>query len=258
MQFHVLASGSAGNATFIDFDGVGVLIDCGISKKQLVYRLNLVGYGLDDIKYVFLTHDHYDHKKNIHVFNRHLIYSAIGCYDGLDDDHYLTPYDVLQFDHFMMIPLKTSHDATASLGFEFICQEQRLIYMTDTGYVSSKNANYMVDADYYIIESNHDVEMLMNTNRPMSLKNRILSDKGHLSNLDSALLMCRLMGTHTKEIVLAHLSREANTAELALQTYHDVFRENHIDLGHCQIKVASQIDVVSGGEIDENQSAVCR
>ena len=139
-----------------------------------------------------------------------------------------------------------------------LSQEQRLIYMTDTGYVSSKNANYMVDADYYIIESNHDVEMLMNTNRPMSLKNRILSDKGHLSNLDSALLMSRLLGAHTKEIVLAHLSREANTSELALQTYYDVFKENHVNLGKCQIKVASQVDVVSGGELNENQGVVCR
>lgn len=63
MQFHVLASGSQGNSTFIDFDGVGVLIDCGISKKQLEYRLNQVGFDLTNIDYVFLTHDHYDHKK---------------------------------------------------------------------------------------------------------------------------------------------------------------------------------------------------
>lgn len=258
MQFHVLASGSQGNSTFIDFDGVGVLIDCGISKKQLVYRLSQVGYDLDNIQYVFLTHDHYDHKKNVHVFDNHLIYSALGCYDGLKEDHYLKPYDVLQFDHFTMIPLKTSHDATNSLGFEFICQKERLIYMTDTGYVSSKNANYMVDADYYIIESNHDVEMLMNTSRPMSLKNRILSDKGHLSNLDSALLMSRLIGSHTKEIVLAHLSREANTKELALKTYYKVLEEQQVDLKNCMIKVASQVDIVSGGEINENQSAVCR
>lgn len=252
MRFYILASGSKGNSTFIDFDGVGVLIDCGISRKQLIFRLNQVGYDVRNIRYVFLTHDHYDHKKNIHTFNPSLIYSAQGCYDGLAADHYLTPYDILQFDHFTMIPLKTSHDATAGLGFEFIFKEKRLIYMTDTGYVSRKNANYMNDADYYIIESNHDVEMLMNTNRPMSLKNRILSDKGHLSNLDSALLMCRLVGTHTKEIVLAHLSQEANTKDLALATYEEVFKENQVSLERIALKVASQVDIVVGGEIDEN------
>lgn len=251
MQFHILASGSMGNSTLIDFDGIGVLIDCGISKKQLVNRLLQVGYQLSDIRYVFLTHDHSDHKKNIHIFDDDLIYSACGCYEGLAEDHYMQPYDVMQFDHFMVIPLKTSHDATASLGFEFIYQETRLIYMTDTGYVSSKNANYMVDADYYIIESNHDVEMLMKTNRPMSLKNRILSDRGHLSNLDSALLMSRLIGDHTKEIVLAHLSQEANTKELALATYQTVFAQQNVACNRLKIKVASQYQVVSGGVTDD-------
>lgn len=248
MHFFVLASGSQGNSTFIDFDGLGVLIDCGISKKQLVYRLQQVGYSLNDIQYVFLTHDHYDHKKNIHVFDKKMIYTASGCYDDLEESHYMKPYDILQFGKLTIIPLKTSHDATAGLGFEFICGQTRLVYMTDTGYVSSKNANYMIDADYYIIESNHDVEMLMNTNRPMSLKNRILSDRGHLSNLDSALLMTRLIGEHTKEIVLAHLSREANTKELALQTYQKVFKEQGVCCDGLQIKVASQVDVVAGGE----------
>lgn len=248
MRFFVLASGSQGNSTFIDFDGIGVLIDCGISKKQLVYRLEQVGYNLKDIQYVFLTHDHYDHKKNIHIFDKELIFTATGCFDGLEENHYLKPYDIVQFGKLTIIPLKTSHDATASLGFEFICGEERLIYMTDTGYVSSKNANYMLDADYYIIESNHDVEMLMNTNRPMSLKNRILSDRGHLSNLDSALLMSRLIGEKTKEIVLAHLSREANTKELALSTYQEVFSQQGICCEKLQIKVASQVDIVIGGK----------
>ena len=248
MRFFVLASGSQGNSTFIDFDGVGVLIDCGISKKQLVYRLEQVGYSLKDIQYVFLTHDHYDHKKNIHIFDKELIFAAAGCFDGLEESHYLKPYDIVQFGELTIIPLKTSHDATASLGFEFICKEERLIYMTDTGYVSSKNANYMLDADYYIIESNHDVEMLMNTNRPMSLKNRILSDRGHLSNLDSALLMSRLIGEKTKEIVLAHLSREANTKELALGTYQEVFSQQGVCCEKLQIKVASQVDIVIGGK----------
>ena len=252
MKYYVLASGSQGNSTFIDFDGVGVLIDCGISKKQLIYRMNLYGYDIKDIKYVLLTHDHYDHSKNIHCFDNKMVYAAEGCYDNLAQDHYLKPYDILTFDGFTMIPLKTSHDATNGLGFEFICNEKRLVYMTDTGYVSSKNASYMIDADYYIIESNHDVNMLMNTNRPMSLKNRILSDKGHLSNLDSAHLMCRLIGEQTKEIVLAHLSREANTKELALKTYQEVFEEKEIDTTRFKLKVASQIDVVCGGEINED------
>ena len=81
MKYYVLASGSQGNSTFIDFDGVGVLIDCGISKKQLIYRMNLYCYDIKDIKYVLLTHDHYDHSKNIHCFDNKMVYAAEGCYD---------------------------------------------------------------------------------------------------------------------------------------------------------------------------------
>ena len=252
MKFYVLASGSQGNSTFIDFNGVGVLIDCGISKRQLTKCMNECGYELSQIDYVLLTHDHSDHNKNIHIFDSSKVYAPEGCMDCLEDNHYLKPYEILSFNGFTMIPLKTSHDATNSLGFEFICDEERLIYMTDTGYVSSKNATYMMDADYYIIESNHDVNMLMNTNRPMSLKNRILSDKGHLSNLDSANLMSRLIGGQTKEIVLAHLSQEANTEELALQTYKHVFSEQDKSLDCIQLKVAKQKEIVAGGKGHEN------
>jgi Metal-dependent hydrolases of the beta-lactamase superfamily I len=129
--------------------------------------------------------------------------------------------------------------------------DKKIIYITDTGYISKKNASYMVDADYYIIESNHDIEMLMKTNRPMFLKNRILSDYGHLSNDDSAMIISRLLGPSTKEIVLAHLSQEANTKELALNTYHRIFNQNNIELKNIKIKVASQIDVVYGGDFDD-------
>ncbi len=251
MRFHILASGSTGNCTFIDCNGTGLLIDCGISRKQVIYRLKEAGYDISDIRYVFLTHDHTDHKKNIHIFPDSIIYSPEGCYDHLAMDHYLKPYDILDFSAFQMIPLKTSHDATNSVGFEIICGAQRLIYMTDTGYVSRKNASYMKNADYYIIESNHDIPMLMATSRPMSVKNRILSDQGHLSNQDSALLMTRLVGDKTKEIVLAHLSQEANTPAKALETYQSIFAKYEIDLDRIAIKIASPVALVSGGQ-DEN------
>ena len=126
--------------------------------------------------------------------------------------------------------------------------QEQLLYMTDTGYVSQKNRQFMKNLDYYIIESNHDIEMLMATKRPMFLKNRILNDMGHLNNEYSAHLMCEVIGEKTKEIVLAHLSQEANTEELALATYRQVFQEEQIAFSN--IKVASQIDVVSGGNYE--------
>ena len=124
--------------------------------------------------------------------------------------------------------------------------------MTYTGYVTQKNREYMHNLDYYIIESNHDIEMLMNTKRPLFLKNRILNDKGHLNNEYSARLMCEVIGDKTKEIILAHLSQEANTEEKALETYYSIFRDQGIDFDVNNIKAASQVSVVSGGGKNED------
>lgn len=248
MEFHVLASGSKGNATFIYEDGCGILIDCGIARKQLLFKLKNLGFSETDITYVFLTHDHYDHNKNIHIFNQDIVFTSRNNIDDIDDYHTLIPYEHRQFGIFDVLTLKTSHDASDPIGFVFSTQET-LLYMTDTGYVSQKNRKYMYNLDYYIIESNHDIEMLMNTKRPLFLKNRILNDKGHLNNEYSARLMSELIGDKTKEIVLAHLSQEANTPEKAMETYLKIFQEQNISFKN--IKIASQVNVVSGGNYED-------
>ncbi|WP_028041959.1 MBL fold metallo-hydrolase [Candidatus Stoquefichus massiliensis] len=248
MEFHVLASGSKGNATFVYEDGCGILIDCGITRKQLLFKLQNLGFSEADITYVFLTHDHYDHNKNIHIFGKDKLYTAKKNIDNLDEYHTLIPYDHRQFGVFDVLTLKTSHDASDPIGFVISTQET-LLYMTDTGYVSQKNRKYMRNLNYYIIESNHDIEMLMATKRPLFLKNRILNDVGHLNNEYSARLMSEIIGEKTKEIVLAHLSQEANTKEKALETYYRIFEEQNIKFDH--IKVASQVDVVSGGRYED-------
>ena len=248
MEFHVLASGSKGNATFVYEDGCGILIDCGITRKQLLYKLEQLGFNDSDITYVFLTVHHYDHNKNIHIFDTDKIFSAKKNIENLDEYHTLIPYTHRQFGVFDVLTLKTSHDASDPIGF-VISTDEQLLYMTDTGYVSQKNRQYMKNLDYYIIESNHDIEMLMATKRPMFLKNRILNDVGHLNNEYSAQLMSEMIGENTKEIILAHLSQEANTKEKAIETYKQVFKEHNIQFD--QIKVASQVDVISGGKYED-------
>lgn len=252
MEFHVLASGSKGNATFIYENNTGILIDCGITKKQLLYKLKELGFQEENITYVFLTHDHYDHNKNIHIFDQDMVYTAKKNIKDLDEYHTLIPYTSRTFGDFEVFVLRTSHDASDPIGFIFQTNKESLLYMTDTGYVSQKNRKYIHDLNYYIIESNHDIEMLMNTKRPMFLKNRILNDKGHLNNEYSARLMCEVIGDHTKEIILAHLSQEANTPQIALETYYSIFDDLGIDFDKNNIKVASQVNVVSGGKRNEN------
>ncbi|MCD8029057.1 MAG: MBL fold metallo-hydrolase [Erysipelotrichaceae bacterium] len=245
MEFHVLASGSKGNATFVYENGCGILIDCGITRKQLLFKLSSLGFNESNIQYVLLTHDHYDHNKNIHIFDSDIVFSAEKNIPGIDDYHTLIPYTHRQFGVFDVFTLRTSHDASDPIGFIFTTNET-LLYLTDTGYVSQKNRQYIHNLNYYIIESNHDIEMLMNTKRLMFLKNRILSDKGHLNNEYSAQLMCDMIGDQTKEIILAHLSQEANTPKKALDAYTRVFKKNNIEFHN--IKVASQVNIVSGGQ----------
>ena len=250
MEYHVLASGSKGNATFIYVNHTGILIDCGITRKQLLFRLERVGFKQEDIEIVLLTHDHYDHKKNIHIFDPAICYTGFGCLDTISIDHVLHAYKEIVINDIHILPLAISHDATTPLAFVIRYEDESILYMTDTGYVSKKNIKYIENLNYYIIESNHDIDMLMATQRPMYLKKRILSDKGHLDNHYSAMMMTKVIGKNTKEIVLAHLSEEANTPELAYHTYLEIFKANLIDMSHLQIKVASQIDTVSGGDYE--------
>lgn len=245
MEYHILASGSKGNSTFIYVNGVGFLIDCGITRKQLLYKISTVGFKESDINYVFLTHEHYDHSKNIRIFSHTQIYTGVGTLEELPADNYLKPYCEYDFQGVQVIPLAISHDVKNPLAFIFRHNQRSLLYMTDTGYVSQKNQSYLHNLTYYIIESNHDVETLMQTKRPLFLKRRIYEDLGHLNNEYSANLMAQVIGPDTQEIVLAHLSQEANTEELALTTYKMIFQ--NYGLSFDNFRCASQIDVVSGG-----------
>ncbi|WP_294578348.1 MBL fold metallo-hydrolase [uncultured Thomasclavelia sp.] len=249
MEFHVLASGSKGNSTFIYDHGVGLLIDCGITRKQLIYKLKTLGFDQNNINYVLLTHDHYDHNKNIGIFDKRICFCGQGCIKEIAPDHVLIPYQEVEIGDYHILPLSISHDATSPLAFVIKGKSEAILYMTDTGYVSQKNRQYIHNLDYYIIESNHDIEMLMATKRPYFLKQRIQSDTGHLDNRYSANMMAEMVGDKTKEIVLAHLSEEANTKEKALETYLQIFKENGVDFAN--IKVASQIDIVSGGKRED-------
>ena len=110
----------------------------------------------------------------------------------------------------------------------------------------------MKNATYYIIESNHNIKKLLQTNRPADLKHRILSDVGHLSNEDSALYMSEVIGEETKEIILAHLSEEANDPELAINTYERIFRKKLINLKNVRLHYAKQWSMTKGGRAYEN------
>ena len=248
MQVDLLCSGSKGNSCLIRTKNSSLLIDCGSTKKYLMNALGSVNQRVDDLNALLVTHAHTDHVSQLKHFRHLPVYSYCDLKD-LDNHRIVRPLQEFDINEFHIQVISLSHDSPNTVGYVIYADGKKLVYVTDTGYVSNEVKTYLENADYYIFESNHDIEMLMATKRPFFLKQRIQSDTGHLNNEYSARLMVEMIGDKTKEIVLAHLSEEANTKEKALATYHQIFIENGVDFEN--IKVASQVDVVSGGKRED-------
>ena len=150
-----------------------------------------------------------------------------------------------------IIPFPTSHDAKNPCGYKLIAGDESMVYMTDTGMFLEENISLLKNPTYLIIESNHDIKMLLHTNRPFELKTRIMSDHGHLCNEDSALAAIQIIGEDTKDIVLAHLSEEANTPELALDAYNRIFRHFNININKYNVRCAHQWHSTLGGHHED-------
>ena len=139
--------------------------------------------------------------------------------------------------------IKTSHDVSDSNGYVFISEGKSLMYMTDTGYINVRNHGKLKDHDMYVLESNHDIQMLMNGSYPHYLKQRILGSKGHLSNKDCAYYLTEFTTDRTKKVILAHLSEENNCPEKALEAYYLAYEKAH--------KKAPQVEVAKQKERTE-------
>lgn len=239
MKFYALASGSKGNCFIVETNASRLMIDCGTSKRYLMDNMNALGITLEDIDGLLVTHDHTDHTRLIQTFKNHTVFAPS---DLQIESHKVIPYESFQFKDFTIIPIPTSHDVEHSVGYIIETTHHKLVYITDTGYIKDFDLQFMTNADYIILESNHDPELLMKTRRPYSIKQRILSETGHLSNEEAGLILSRIVTHNTKEIVLAHLSEDANTTELAIKT-----TKKHLNGYGGLLKAALQHEVVTSG-----------
>lgn len=239
INLHVIASGSKGNASIIYSEKTTILVDLGVSKERLIEGLSEINKSIDDIDFAFFTHSHADHIKNAHLIDISKCYGLSKTLDFLPQN-VLKNYIQYDFKDFKVTPIKTSHDVLTSCGFLFECENEKLAYITDTGMLSKKSLSFINNADYYYMESNYDETMLLESSRPRILKDRILSNKGHLSNEQSANYLVRLIGDKTKKIILAHLSEECNNEELALNTHYLIYRKNGIIFDDIEIIAAKQ------------------
>lgn len=242
MLVSVLASGSKGNSTLIKTDKLNVLIDAGMNLKYLKEKLEETNTKLEDINYIFLTHTHKDHIGALASIVKK--YKPVICMGKkmFMDLEYLSDYedililiDDIDLEDLHIEIIKTSHDASESLGYVFSCGDSSLVYITDTGYINGKYFEKLKNKSMYVMESNHDVEMLMHGKYPAWLKQRVLSDKGHLSNKSSSFYLSKLIGDCTKYVVLAHLSHENNTEDIALNTLKETLNEYEVNFNNIYI-----------------------
>lgn len=222
---HTLASGSSGNAALLEQDGVYFLLDAGISCRRITAALQALGRTLNDLSGILITHTHSDHINGLQTLLKRWtgpVFASEAAspflwqrYPNLNDR--LVSFVIGQRffigDH-EVFPFPTSHDAPGSAGFRI----GDFGLLTDTGYVTEEAADTLRGVPLLVLESNHDVDLLRSGSYPYYLKKRILSDNGHLSNDAAARFAVETAKCGTSEIVLAHLSKDNNTPEAALQT----------------------------------------
>lgn len=240
MKVSVLSSGSKGNSVYVETNNHKILMDIGNSCLYIEKALHELEIDPKEIDIVLITHAHKDHIAGLNVFSKKynpLIYIT----RAIEEEAKLNLNNKIYFDGEIVLdtlkitPIKTSHDVDDSYGYILEEDNNSLVYITDTGYIHKRYFDILKNKNVYVFESNHDVEKLMNNDKyPHHIKIRILSDKGHLSNEDSSYYLSELIGDKTKQIILAHLSEENNTEELAYETLKNKIK-NDID-----IKIAKQ------------------
>lgn len=240
IRISMLASGSSGNVTYIETPKRKILVDAGLSGTKIRQALMKVNRDISEIDSIFITHEHTDHIKGLGVLARkydvdlyanELTWRAIGEKCGSIDDkqkHIMEIGEIITLGDVDIMSYGVSHDAVNPQFYAFQKDNKQFAMLTDTGYVSDRLRSLLCNSDAYLIESNHDLDMLRMGRYPWSLKQRILGDEGHLSNDDGALAMVEMIGEQTKRIYLGHLSRDNNMKKIAQQTFTSILQENDL------------------------------
>ena len=243
----ILASGSSANCIYVASETTRILIDAGLSGKETARRLEQIGSDIASIRAICVTHEHDDHRSALGILHRRFktpLYANAGTIKAIELEGarpelswqvFTTgaPFDVGDLH---VEPFSVPHDSYDPVGFAVGNGAHRIGIVTDMGMSTTLIRQRLKNCHALVVEANHDEAMLKEAKRPWSLKQRILSGQGHLSNSQAAELIAEIAGPQLRAVFLVHLSSECNTPELAVRTIRkELEKQGH---GHVELKLS--------------------
>jgi len=259
MKVNVLGSGSKGNCTIVSSGNTTIMIDAGFNAKQLTLKLELANIDPSEIDAILLTHEHTDHIKGLRIFaDRHNIPTycnrntkEVICYDSKN----IAPKKFKIFENgqtitigdCQVLPISVRHDAAGASAYTITHLNTKVGFATDLGVAGRALSQHLKDCDFLMIESNHDKELLLQSDRSFTLKSRIAGSMGHLSNEQAIELLRESLTSRTRYLVLAHLSSDCNTPEMVKDGVNRLV--NEMGLNGLHIQIAKQDTPLKGIEL---------
>lgn len=251
LAMHVLATGSKGNATIIQYGETNILVDAGISAKRIREELQCINLSLNDLTAIFISHEHVDHMKGLAQLNKHLsvpIYTKRETWRAMEKKVALNETSFVSMDKAVLdvgeltiesFPL--SHDAANPIGFSVYGGHEKATIVTDTGLISDAMIGHMDESTMLLLESNHDLDMLTYGPYALSLKERVGGPKGHLSNDVAISSLLRIKRAPNLHVVLGHRSEQNNmVSKVDKVIQHVLCREG--------IRLDTDITIVHGNQ----------
>ena len=232
MRLCSIASGSSGNCIYIGDDTTHLLVDTGISKKRIEEGLKALDIKGEELNGILITHEHIDHVQGLGVFSRKYeipVYATKGTIQGIRNLkslgkipegllHEITVDETFKLGDMEVQPFSISHDAREPSGYRVENGGKAAAVATDLGMYDDYIVEHLRNLNAVVLEANHDIHMLEVGPYPYPLKQRVMGDKGHLSNELSGRLLCDILHDKLQSVILGHLSKENNYAELAYET----------------------------------------
>ena len=243
MKFCTLFSGSSGNAVYVEYKNTKIIIDSGVSGKNIAASLCALDVNIKDIDALLLTHDHVDHARCVGIVSNMAnapVYANYGTWLSVQgftktmrEENKKTFQNNQKFEigDIIVEPFGISHDATDPVAYNFYLGNEKFTLLTDTGYITADISDKVAGTSAIVLEANHDEDMVKTGMYPAFLKRRILGRQGHLSNDLAGRFLSYLVQNGTKFAYLAHISEENNTPELAYNTVCDILLKNGIKAG---------------------------